>query len=85
MIVLVATIAMEDIWSNDQSPKKKSCKYEHLFTKNLHELPIKYEQYSLLKTGMIPNLFMNFFTAEDKAGVKAMKGFWSFISSSSHK
>ena len=63
------------------------CKYEHLFTKNLHELPIKYEQYSLLKTGMNSQFvheLSNFFTAEDK-GVKAMKGFWSFISSSSRK
>ena len=37
----------------------KSCKYEHLFTKNKHDFLIKYEQFSLLKTGMISNLFMN--------------------------
>ena len=69
--------AMTDIWSNDQSPKKKSCKYEHLFTKNLHELPIKYEQYSLLKTGMIPNLFMNLvnFLLQRIKGSKLWKAF----------
>ena len=55
---------LSQLWPTfDQMIKalKKSCKYEHLFTKNRHEFLIKYEQYSLLnlKTGMIPSLFMN--------------------------
>ena len=55
--------AMTYIWSmilkNQSKIKDKKIKYEHSFTKNRHEFPIKYEQYSFFKKSLIPNLFMD--------------------------